>query len=81
MIEEWIRGEPPDLWPSYLTAYSLDEKRSYFYDAAGRLTSVNRGSHSAPQAAYALRATKRFKQRVAARVIKSPSPRKKPQNK
>ena len=53
LIEEWIRGEPPDLWPSYLTAYSLDEKRSYFYDAAGRRTSVNRGSHSAPQAAYA----------------------------
>jgi RHS repeat-associated protein len=49
LIEEWVRGErQPPSW-----TYSLDEKRSFFYDVAGRLTSVNRGSHSAPQAAYA----------------------------
>ncbi|HVQ36179.1 MAG TPA: RHS repeat-associated core domain-containing protein, partial [Pyrinomonadaceae bacterium] len=53
MIEEWLRGLPPNLPPNYLGTYSPDEKRSFFYDAAGRLTSVNRGSHSAPQAAYA----------------------------
>lgn len=53
LIEEWIRGEPPQTSPHYQWTYSLDEKRSFFYDAAGRLTSVARGSHSAPQAPYA----------------------------
>ena len=53
LIEEWVRGERQQLPPNYLWTYTLDEKRSYFYDAAGRLTGVNRGSHSAPQAAYA----------------------------
>jgi RHS repeat-associated protein len=48
LIEEWVRGErQQDL------TYSLDERRSYFYDVAGQLVSVNRGGHSAPQAAYA----------------------------
>jgi RHS repeat-associated protein len=48
LIEEWIRGERQQN-----QTYTLDEKRSYFYDVAGRLVSVNRGGHNAPQAAYA----------------------------
>jgi YD repeat-containing protein len=48
LIEEWVRGERQQN-----QTYTLDERRSYFYDVAGRLMSVNRGAHNAPQAPYA----------------------------